>query len=319
IAQLCGVSIATVSRVINNPELTSPKTRNLVMKVIEENNYVPNLLAKNIFSKQSNTIALFVYEMENPFFLYLIKTLNHLAFDNKYTLIICNTENNKERELEYLRYCQSTRVFGLIITEGTSWETCDKAASTMKIVLLDRMVENCSYPSVSSDNYGGIQKAIDYLNNLNHKKIAFVAGDQNEFSSYDRLNSFVSIMKKKGYELPKEYIYYGSYSIETGSQALDQFFLSKDKPTAVICSNDVIARGMIYRAQTLGINVPNDLSIIGFDGVPNQFIYPKLTSIKQDIETISHTLIEEVASKSLHSKRHIVPVNLVIGDTCRKI
>lgn len=321
IAQISGVSTATVSRVINNPELTSPKIRKKVLEVIEEYNYVPNQFAKNIFSKKSNTIAIFVYDMGNPFFIKLLGALNRIAFDNNYTLIICDTENDKERELKYLRYCQSTRVDGVIITEGTSSDICRQAAYTMRIVLLDRLLKDCSFPIISSDNHEGISKAIGYLQNLNHRRIAFVAGPHKALSALDRLKSYKSIMNERGLEVPEDYIYQGDFSVKSGVRALDHFLLLKEKPTAIICSNDLMARGVLYQAQSLGINIPNDLSVIGFDGVTNEYSYPKLTSIQQDVEKISSLLMEEVIDdkKQPEQIRHLVPVKLVIGATCRKV
>ena len=320
ISRISGVSIATVSRVINNPESTSPEIRERVMKVIEEYNYVPNQLARNLFSKTSDTIAIFVFDMSNPFFIELVKVTNRLAFDKKHTLIVCDTENDEQKEIDYLNYCQSTRTAGVIITEGTSIDVCTKAAYSMPLVLLDRVLKDSPYPVVTSDNADGIHKALGYLQNLNHRRIGFVSGPREAISARDRLNTYLTIMREQGREVQEGEVFPGDFSIKSGVHALDHFLSQKEKPSAVVCSNDQMAKGMIFRAHALGIRIPEDLSIIGFDGVDGEFFYPNLTTIVQDVNAIASYLIDTLIKGSKEGpNRHVVPVKLHVGETCRRV
>lgn len=321
IAELAGVSTATVSRVLNTPEKTSEAVQDKVMHLVEKYNYVPNQMVKNIFSKTSTTIAVFVYDMNNPFFTSIIFALNRYAFAQGYHLIICDTENNPEREAEYLRYCQSTRVNSLILTEGASSKICELAANSTWITLLDRTFKDKDYPTVTSDSKLGIRTSIDYLENLNHSKIAFIAGPQQTQTGIHRLNAFTEYMKERKLPIPPEYIFRGDFSVKTGYNALEYFLSLKEKPTAIICSNDEIAKGVVFRANALGVIIPDNLSIIGFDGTSGDYFYPKLTTVSQDIEEIARLLMHEATEGKLNNSttKHIVPVKLVIGDTCKRI
>lgn len=318
IAKLANVSTATVSRVINNPESTSKEVRERVLRVIEEANYVPNFNVQSVFSGTSNTIAIFVYDMTNPFFLILIRALNRIAFEHEQTLIVCDTENDEAREAAYMKYCQGTRTAGIIITEGTSKNICRHASLTMPVIFMDRYVESQPYPTVSSDNNAGIRMAAKYLQNLNHTNIGFVAGPDNVYSAYERLQSYCAFMVENGYGVIQKNIFKGGLDMETGKKAMDHFLSLKNKPTAVICANDLIAQGMIIRAHSLGLNIPDDLSIIGFDGVKTECFYPKLTSIEQNMDKIAETLMLALLEKKDLPKRTYVPVNLLIGDTCKR-
>lgn len=317
ISKIAGVSTATVSRVINSPETTSEAIRKKVMAVIEEYNYVPNQMAKNLFSMTSNSIAIFVYDMENPFFISLIKALNNIAFDNQYTLLICDTENNLDKEREYLKYCQSIRCSGIILTEGVKYDLFSHTQN-QTIAILDRFT-NKNISSVRSDNHKGMKLLVDYLYNLNHRKIAF-AGAMNEFqSATERKNSYMEAMQCHNLEVRDDYIFSGGFNYETGVNALNYYLSMVDKPTAVICANDQIASGLIMKAYKLNISVPNDISVAGFDGIASSYFYPKITTIQQNISKIAQTLFDLVTSKPSEPKQSIIDVSLVVGESCKKI
>ena len=173
IAQMAGVSTATVSRVINTPEKTSPQVRARVEQIFKDTHYIPNQTAKNIFSKTSNSIALFIYDMENPFFTELIRETNSICMKHGYTLLICVTEDIPEREEEYMKFCVSNRCAGIILTEGCNYELFEPYKEQIPIVFLDRRSRG-RYSSVHSNNYAMSLRVVDYLYNLNHRKIAFI-------------------------------------------------------------------------------------------------------------------------------------------------
>lgn len=318
IARIAGVSTATVSRVINSPDTTSPAVKKKVMDVINEYNYVPNQMAKNLFSKSSNSIAIFIYDIENPFFSALIKELNNIAFENKITLLICDTENNVDKEREYLYYCQSIRCGSIILTEGVNYDLFVSESTFQSIAYLDR----CAAPSINcvgSDNYKGMQKLVDYLYNLNHRKIAY-AGFMEEFqSSFERKEGYIKALASHNIEVDDDYIFKGNFSYETGVKALEYFLSLRNRPTAIVCANDQIAQGLIMMAYKLNISVPDDLSVVGFDGVDSMYFYPKITTIKQDIRKIANTLFEIVTTPSKKPVHQKIDVSIVIGESCKKI
>jgi len=323
IAKLSDVSTATVSRVINTPEKVSESTRKKVMEVIEKHNYQPNGLAQSFRTKKSKTLALFIYDIDNPFYAKLIKELNKMAFDRDYTLIICDTENNKDRELEYINYINQNKIEGLIMTEGISTDHFNKLNNNMYLVCIDRDLD-CELPylRVTTNNRESVAKAIEYLVNLNHKKIAFVSGPKDVKTSIERKNGYLDIIKK--YELPVDgdYIYQGDFKRESGSNALDYFLSLSELPSAIFCSNDLMAEGLLARALSLNIDIPNELSLIGFDGV-SKALYKPLTTIKQDIHGIAKTsingLISMIEGGVKGNTVKEISGEFLIGETCRRL
>ena len=202
IAKLAGVSTATVSRVINNPEMTSEKVRKKVQKVIEEYNYIPNQPVKKIFSKTSNTIAVFIYDMENPFFISLIKELNQICLEHNYMLLICDTGSSPELEKKYLYFCLANRCAGIILTEGVDSDIFEACKIHIPIAFLDRKTHG-KFSSVRSNNRQMMQPIVDYLYNLVHRKIAFVCCKTPMDSVISRQNGYIETMTGKGLPIIK--------------------------------------------------------------------------------------------------------------------
>lgn len=157
IAKLAGVSTATVSRVLNHPELTSSEIRARVQAIVQEHHYVPNQMVKSLFSHSADSIAVFVYDMANPFFIALIQELNRVAFDHKHALLICDTSNDIQKESDYLDYCAAIRVKGIILTEGFEFNPASNQLHS-PLVMFDRVGQNV-WPSVQSDNTAAIARA----------------------------------------------------------------------------------------------------------------------------------------------------------------
>lgn len=318
IAQLAGVSVATVSRVINNTGNTSQETREKVNKIVKEYNYVPNIVAKNMYSSTSNSIAIFVLDLDNPFFIALIKALNSIAIENGYTLLICDSENCTEKEMDYLKYCQGIRTKGIVVTEGHSSNFYKQNIQNTNIVFHDRYISP-EFSTVKSNNEKGIKMLIDYLYNLNHKQFAFVGWMPTIKSSSERKNAFEEALSDKGISISNEYFYQGHLNMQTGVDALDYFCSLGNRPTAIVCGNDQVAKGFITRAHMFNIKIPDDFSVVGFDGSSQDYFYPKITTIKQDVQTIAQKLFDCVISSDDEAQFHIVDVSMVIGDSCKKV
>lgn len=317
IARLSGVSVATVSRVINTPEMTSDKVRERVNEIIEQYHYVPNLMARDLFAQTSKSFALFVYDLENPFFVSLVKELHKIAFEHKCTLLICDTETSAEKEMEYFRYCEGIRTKGIIFTEGfSSLHFLEK--STQTIAFLDRGVDT-KYPVVRSDNGAGVSMLVDYLYNLNHRLFGFAGYAENTCSCADRCHAFLEALSARGITVSPEYIFYGDMTPNCGVRAMDYFFSLKDRPTAIVCANDQVARGFIARASKMGLCVPQDFSIVGFDGCNPEYFYPQITTIRQDIRKLAENLFDCIFGENEGPGVRVVDVSLVVGDSCRKL
>ncbi|MGI6152264.1 MAG: LacI family DNA-binding transcriptional regulator, partial [Christensenellaceae bacterium] len=247
VAELAGVSTATVSRVLNSPSLTSEEIRKKVMDVIDKYGYVPSQSARKLFSDAANSIVLFIFDMTIPFYTYLIRDLNKLAFEKNYTLTICEIGDDYDAELKYYKYCKSIRASGIIYTTGSTRKSFGFDAnsnSPIPIVLLDREpFEDRACFEVRSDNRKGMSLLVDYLHKLGHRNIGFITGPMTFYSSTERFNGFMSAMDKLGLDIPKEHVVYGDFSTASGIKAFDYFYSMAEAPTAIVCSNDQIARG----------------------------------------------------------------------------
>ncbi|MGI6169809.1 MAG: LacI family DNA-binding transcriptional regulator [Christensenellales bacterium] len=324
IAHIAGVSTATVSRVINKESNTSPEMRERVQKVIEEYGYVPNLNAKNMKHQSSRSIAIFIYDMNNPFYISVMQYLNKLAFENDYTLIICEAGNHFERQRKYYQYCKGIQVSGIIFTESRINDPFAlDGHDEIPVALLDRV----SFPGkdcyeVQFDARQGMQLLIEHLINLNHKKIGFICGPDYMLSANKRKKFFLSLMKEKGLEVPESYLFKtDAFSEINGLHAYDYFSQIEPLPTAIIAGNDQLARGFIMRAHMRGANIPEQFSVCGVDAIENSIFFPKITSYKQDTEMVAR----EMMSFLLNAKNvpppqtKILDVTLSPGQTCRRI
>lgn len=318
IAKMAEVSTATVSRVMNHPEQCSEDTRERVSKIIKENNYIPNDTIKTIFSNTSNIIAIFIHDINNPFFTRLVLELNNLCFRNHYMLLICDTENNQEKEQAYLEFCIAKRCVGIILTEGTSWEIFEKVE--IPLVFFDRG-KGQGYPFVTSNNYESARKIINYLYNLGHRKIAFI-GPKGDFESVQRrYQGYKDEIQGKNLEFNEEYVYCeeGDMRAEMGMNGLRYFLSLEDPPTAVFCSCDIIALGVVNAAAQMNISIPDKLSVCGFDHVMDDYFHMQLTTMEQNIEKIAEALFQGVVEYRECPQRKILETKFIYGETCARV
>lgn len=318
VAKRAGVSAATVSRALNSPQHVTDKTRMKVLKAVDECHYVPNKNALNVFSGNSKTIAFFMAEITNPFYSVLLKSFNDIIFEMGYNLIVCETAYSRERELKYFEYCKSIRVCGIIYTAGTMEVSIKHAPFPIVFIDQDAYSNTAAY-SLKSDNDKALQLLVSYLFRLNHRKIGFIGGPSQILSVKERCDSFLKYTSKYGLEAPEEYIFTTSFNEEGGVKAFDYFYSLPVPPTAVIAASDQIAHGFIMRANSLGVNIPQDFSVCGIDDVDPHF-YPKVTSIQQNIDLLARTAFDFICNPGTsRPKNTIIDVSLSIGQTCRKL
>jgi LacI family transcriptional regulator, repressor for deo operon, udp, cdd, tsx, nupC, and nupG len=318
IAKLANVSTATVSRVINKPEATSEDVRKRVEKIIKEYNYIPNQNIKNVFSKNYNLIAIFIYDIQNPFYTLLIRYMNQLCIEHKYTLLICDTENIPSREKEYLDYCLASRCSGIVLTEGVNYSLFSDQALLPPIVTLDRQIDHV-FPCVTSNNFDATKNVVDYLYNLNHRRIGFIGCSKPYMSVQRRKEGYIEGLREKDIAVDSKYIYEQEpgLDLKNGKNALHYFLTLPDPPSAIVCSNDIIALGVINEAHLLNLSIPSDISLVGFDDVIETFHYPRITTIRQDITKIVQALFDQITTSSPGNKVTIVDTTLVQGYTTR--
>ena len=321
IAKMANVSKATVSRVLNTPKIVNKAQRENILRIIDETGYIPNQFARKLGKSETAWgTALFVYDIINPYFAMIIRGLTGLAMKKGMPMFVFETLNNTEREVFYLKTLAHNKVSGVILTAGISEEIVAKAKENFPVVIIDQHCPNLSIPEVASDNFNGARKAVEYLIRLNHRKIGFIAGPSSWITAKNRMDGYSAAMKKAGLEIREEFIFQGDFQIQPGREALRHFTSLNEWPTAIFASNDQMAIGFMNQAQIMNIRIPEDFSLIGFDGTPSSMqMRPKLTTIQQDVGSICNKsielLVKTIAGEDV-ADRYLIDTKMIIGDTC---
>jgi DNA-binding LacI/PurR family transcriptional regulator len=325
IAKLCGTSPATVSRVLNNPDLVAQPLRERIQRTMEEVGYVPNPFASRLSSKARWGLALFVFDILNPFFALIVRRISHLAMERRIPLTVCDTENNQEKERIYLDYLLDNKIGGIIFGEGISIPTIERAQEHTETVLIDRHVQEGVISEVTSDNFTGGCQATEYLIQLSHRRIGFIGGPDGWTSAEDRFRGYRETLERQGIPYRPELVYRGDLRFESGVAALEYFLTLPEWPTAIFSANDQMAFGVLNKAHSLNITIPGDLSLIGFDDIALYSTHTtSLTAIQQDIDALCESSFAIMMAKldkqsdPVEERRVIVPTTLKIGETCSK-
>jgi DNA-binding LacI/PurR family transcriptional regulator len=323
IAKLCGTSPATVSRVLNNPELVVEPLRERIRRTMEEVGYRPNPFASRLSSKSRWGLALFVFDILNPFFALIVRKIGHLAMERRIPLTVCDTENNPEKERLYLDYLLDNKIGGVIFTEGISASVIERARTNTATVLIDRRYKEGLVAEVTSDNFLGGCQATDYLVQLNHRRIAFIGGPEDWASAEDRHRGYRETLVRHGILYDPELVFRGDLTFDAGMKALEYFLSLPEWPSAIFSANDQMAFGVLSRARSLNISIPRDLSLVGFDDILfNGLTTTELTAVQQDIDALCSGAFEMMTRKldtrgaGTEERRIVIPTRLKIGGTC---
>ncbi|MEN2767827.1 LacI family DNA-binding transcriptional regulator [Ornithinibacillus xuwenensis] len=281
VASLAGVSVATVSRVLNDSGYVNHETKQRVNDAISTLNYRPNNVARSLFNGRSQMIALLVPDIMNPFFPELARAVEDFTKQNDYTFVLCNTDDDPEKEMHYIDALQQKSVDGIIIVSSTITE---KELNQVKvpIVALDRILSS-NLSSVTVRNREGARHAVKYLKALGCKRIAHICGPENVSNTKDRLSGYLDEVKDMDWFL-SSYVVTGEYQFDSAMAATKNLLINHPEIDGIFVANDVMGVGVLKAAQELGLRIPKDLCVIGFDGISlGDKITPSLTTIKQPI------------------------------------
>ncbi len=297
IARRAKVSIATVSRTINRVPTVDPQLAKRVWKVVAELGYYPNTQARALVSGKSRIFGLVVSEITNPFFPEIVQSFEDIAVQNNYEILLTSTVHNPKRMELAVRRMIERRVDGVaILTFGMEDSLVeDLRFRKVPLVFVDVGPHVPGVSNIRINYEHGIRQAVQHLAALRHSRIAFVSGPLHLKSALARKAAFERAMQEIGLEVPAEMIVEGDHRMEGGMRALVQLVGLPVRPTAILCSNDMTAVGVMREAYEYGIVIPRDLSLIGFDDIRlSQFTTPPLTTIQ-----MSQTLLAEYAFKAL--------------------
>ena len=296
VAEKAGVSIATVSKVVNNSGRISEKTRNKVNEIMRELDYQPSSVAAALTGKQTYTIGVLVPDISNAFFAEVGRALENNAREMGYAIIMCSTDYQVEREKEYLDLLLKKQVDGIIIaTEPEDWKVY-KNLQSKNIPHLMFSIDNLGFSShvVTTDDVRGGYLAGRYLLDKGHSDIAIIA-ELNRASGRMRLEGFKQSLANEGILLKEEWAVHAMSTIDDAKTAAKKIFSLKDRPSAVFASTDLIAAILINEARKVNIRIPQDLSIVGFDNtIFAELADPGLTTIAQPKEELARYAIDQL-------------------------
>jgi len=282
VAKLAKVSTATVSRTINGSDKVSARTAERVQKAIKQLNFYPNTHARTLVSGRSRMIGLIISDITNPFFPELVKHFEDQAVQKGFEVIIANTDYKPKRMAECVRRMLERKVDGAAImtSEADPSLLTELTRRDIPMVFMDTGANTARSANILIDYGQGIQEALQHLFSLNHRRIGFISGPLSLQSARRRLDAFVSGMQARGLQAEEELIEKGDHRSEGGISAMRNLLRLKEPPTAVIASNDLTAIGALGAIHDAGLEVPRDISLIGFDDISfARLTQPPLTTI----------------------------------------
>lgn len=321
VAKRAGVSTATVSRVLNNLNVVKGTTRTRVLKAAEELKYHPNLHARSLARGKSRTLGIFVSNMENPFFFDIYHTLESAAHARGYEVVVANTDYRSEQLLASVRLMIGWRVAGLaaIVSEMDSHLMQLITDSKIPIVFYDVGTPRKNITNIRVDYRKGMRKIVEYLHSLGHAKMAFVGHHATLGPISERKKTFLETVSRISRDAHVQVVA-GSDGLEGGRQAARELLASGFDPTAIICVNDFMAVGVLRQLRDMGVRVPEDISVTGFDNITlSEFCSPALTTVHIPRERIGRQifdiLVPEESSQSLSGQEILIDPELVVRES----
>lgn len=299
VARTAGVSTATVSHVINNTKYVSDATREKVVRAIKQCNYYTNAHARTLASGRSNIIGLLVSDISNPFFPELVKSIEDAAFECGYNVILVNTNYDAGRAADYVRRLIELNVAGvaLMTTEFDSQLIDELAARKVPVVLHNVGTTGDHMSDVLVDYASGIDEAVHHLVSLGHTRIAHIAGPSRFRSATIRQEAFLDSFKRYLPDAERPAIYEGDFKFAGGRAAAARIIEKRPMPTAVVVANDLMALGAMQQFRQAGLEIPRDISIVGFDDITFAALAePPLTTICSPRAEIGRKAIEALMS-----------------------
>ncbi len=281
VAELAGVSTATVSRTLSRPETVRPDTRERVLSAIKATGFVPNKQAVDFRRQATRTIILLVRDISNPFYLDIYKGVEEFAFDAGYKVLMGDARNDDARICHYIEMVRNRQADGLILMTGRLPKAARSAALPPVVVALE-MLDDIALPMVAIDNRAAAARAVEHLTALGHRRIAHVTGPMEELMNRHRHEGYLAALRRAGLAADPALTFEGNYRLESGRRAVRQLVHCQAGFTAVFSSNDEMAVGVMNELRAHGYRIPRDVSVVGFDDIVfADAADPPLTTIRQ--------------------------------------
>src|ERR1051325_9304110 len=319
VAESAGVSYATVSHVINNTRVVTQETRERVLAAMAALNYRPNALARSLRQGKTNTLGLVLPDSANPFFAEISRSIEDEAFKKGYSVFLCNTELDTQRELFYVDVLSKKQVDGIIfVAAGDQPDSLDfLLRQNMSVVMIDRDLPNVEVDAVLTDHRLGGFLATHHLIELGHTRIACIAGPSSITPSAERITGYRQALEEANLPYDDSLVLRGDYHAQSGMELTHVLLAMTPRPTAIFALNDLMALGALRAAAEANYSVPRDLAIVGYDDLElARFTSPSLTTIAQPKKEIGsqavNLLAARISQKSRPPSRLVLPPALIV-------
>ena len=327
VAKKANVSAMTVSRVINNTGRISEKTRQKVKRVMEELNYVPNSMARSLVLQETKILSLLITDITNPFYTTLARGAEDAAKQFGYRLLLCNSDENLDKEKDYVDMILSTRVDGVLFAPAgdSSREHLEKLAQhNVPFVMIDREVPGITSDMIVGNSKDGARQLVEHLIGLGHRRIALINGPHDISTARDRQAGYIEALRLNGIEEDPELIAEAGYKTFDAVPLLERWLRMTDRPTAVFAANNFLALGIIRSLRKMGLRVPDDMSVVCFDDLEHvSVLEPFLTVASQPAYSFGNMgvrlLIERIRNKGADPRKIVFPAKLIIRQSAARL
>ncbi len=320
IAARCGVSVATVSKALNGYSDIGQKKRDEICEVAKELGYFPNSSARALKTNRTYDLGILFSDnlhsgLTHDYFAAILDSFKVTAEEKGYDITFTSMNMVANRRMSYYEHCRYRGLDGVVIAniDFTTPEVLELVRSSLPVVTIDYTFDGRI--AVVSDNVKGMRDLVDYVCSMGHKKIAYIHGDDNSVTR-DRVSSFHRALYQHGISIPDSYILKSRYRDgETTMHRMEELLALEDRPTCVFTPDDFSAVGAYHAVQEAGLRVPDDISIVGYDGIPmSQALFPKLTTLRQNTKQIGKDAAEELIALIETPKTTLIEKRLIEGE-----
>jgi len=323
VAREAGVSIATVSRVLNDVGPVDGETRRHVRQIARQLKYVPNALGRSLSTKRTDAIGLLLPDLFGEFFSEVLRGSDQTVQRSHYHLVVSSSHNNKE-EIHAALAMMRGRVDGLVIMSPhiDAHSLNENLPKSLPVVLLNCYIDDDSFDSLNVDNFGGAYAMVKHLLSHGHRRIAIIKGTEKNFDATERLRGHRMAMQESGLAPDSHLEFPGTFTEAAGYDAVNNILLSSPRPSAIFACNDSMAIGALSALRDHGIQVPEEIALAGFDDVPiASYLTPSLSSVQVGMHNLGvqaiKTAIHAVRNKNAHRKQQILlETKLILRESC---
>lgn len=322
VAAQAEVSTATVSRVLTSPDSVSYGKRQAVQQAIHSTGYRVNRSARNLRTQRSNTILALLPDLGNPFFSLVLQGIEGVLTPAGQALLVAETTQIQASGDSLVDYLDDKRADGVIVLDGelppAVLDSLASAEDEGRLIFACEWINNTNFPSVRSSNFEGAAMAVKHLHTLGHEYIAHVKGPENNVLTEERLDGFISTCKELGIQ---HTVFSGAFTLEAGAAAAKKLLTLSPRPSAIFCASDTIAFGLISTLTKTGLNIPEDISVMGYDDIDLcNFFVPPVSSIHQDRVELgtraAKLLLSCIENGPQPNRVERLPVSLVERESC---